>query len=164
MEAKREGSGFTGGPDATSDLRIVTKELPPAKLGEEYSACVVAAGGKPCVGQTRPGKTSATGHTRYWEFPFKTLHDAAAVDKVDFKQSDDAIPAIKTYLGAATSTPLNQMTTWLGRGKKDDDPFGAGYSSDAKKELQALRDAVFLRWQMFSSIMGVEVCDAVRGG
>lgn len=144
LEAKRSGKGFTGGPEKTGDLRIVTSKLPAARLGEEYSACVLAAGGKPWVGQTRPGKTSATGDTRYWEFPFKTLHDAAARDMVDFKQTDDAIPAIKTYLGHATSTPLNQMTTWLGRGKKDDDPFAAGYSSDAKKELQALRDAGFI--------------------
>lgn len=144
LEAKREGSGFAGGPDATGDLRIITGKLPPAKLGEEYSARVVAAGGEPWVGQTRPGKTSATGNTRYWEFPFKTLQKAAARDQVDFKKTDDAIPAIKTYLKNATSTPLNQTTTWLGRGKKDNDPFGTGFSSDAKIELQALRDAGFI--------------------
>ena len=110
-------------------------------VGEEYSACVTGSGGSPWLGSTRPGKTSKGGKTRYWEFPFKTLESRTATDSVDFKKKDDAIPALKVYLGDADTTPLNQVSVWLGKGRSDEDPFGVGYGQDAKKELQALVEA-----------------------
>ena len=91
-------------------LRITTSALPPARLGADYSACLVAAGGKPWTGTTRPGKTAAGGKGRYWEFPLKTLVAEAAFDCVDFKSRDDSIPAPKTYLNGAQYMPLNQTS------------------------------------------------------
>jgi site-specific DNA-cytosine methylase len=153
LEAGRDQQNqVTGGPDATGDLRILTESLPAARLGEEYSVCVVAAGGEPWTGQTRPGKSSTSGSTRYWEFPFKTLHEAAARDAVDFKSTDDAIPAIKSYLEGATTQNLNQMSVWLGRGKKgEEESLSAGYSADAKKEIQALVEQGIVSKNVLSS-------------
>ncbi len=125
-----------GGLDRSGDLRIVTTTLPPAKLNAEYSACIVGAGGTPWAGTTRPGKTATTGKGRYWEFPLSTLLSAAARDAVDFKNTDNAIPALKNYLNGARYTPLNQTSVWFGSSKN---PIGdVGYSQEAKKELEDL--------------------------
>ena len=132
------------GLDAKGRLRIETATLPAGRLGADYSACVMAAGGTPWRGTTRPGKTAAAGKGRYWEFPLKTLVAAAAEDRVDFKSRDDAIPALKSYLNGATYTMLNQASVWLGASKRsgsESDAFGdVGYSQDAKKELASLSD------------------------
>jgi hypothetical protein len=129
------------GLDTTGALRIETTSLPPARLGSDYSACVVAAGGKPWEGTTRPGKTAAGGKGRYWEFPLKTLVGEAAMDRVDFKSRDDAIPAPKSYLNGALYTHLNQTSVWVG-GSKGAEAGGArgdvGWSQEAKEELEAL--------------------------
>src|SRR5262249_5732233 len=49
----------------SSALEIITKKLPDGRLGGEYSAVVLAEGGQPWTGTTRPGKTSASGKGRY---------------------------------------------------------------------------------------------------
>lgn len=134
VERDKAGT-VSNAPSAGGRLTITTKELPPARLGGEYSACIEARGGTPFIGSTRPGKTSASGEGRYWEFPEKTLLRYASRDAVDFKKKADAIPALKKYLGSAVTVPLNQTTLWLnGKG----DPISPGYSQDAKKELEAL--------------------------
>jgi site-specific DNA-cytosine methylase len=133
--------------DKTGPLRITIGSLPIGRSGADYSACLTAAGGKPWMGTTRPGKTAAGGKGRFWEFPLKTLLAAAAEDSVDFKSRDDAIPAIKTYLRGARYTPLNQVSVWLGASKNGGSEHvpaalgDVGYSQDAKKELEALLKA-----------------------
>ena len=131
-----------GALNKSGPLRILSSRLPVGRIGADYSACIVAAGGEPWVGTTRPGKTAAGGKGRYWEFPLKTLVAAAAADSVDFKKRDDAIPAIKTYLDGARYNTLNQTSVWLGSAKGGDGDNAAlgdvGYSQDAKKELEAL--------------------------
>jgi hypothetical protein len=123
-------------------LKITTSKLPVAKRGAQYSAAVFAQGGKPWLGTTRPGKTSKAGKARYWEFPIHTLLARAAIDAVDFKQKDDAIPALKSYRGDSLTTYRNQTTVWLGRTKATSDVGGGGtdisavgYSQDATQEL-----------------------------
>ena len=137
-------SPFTKETDlkAGEALKITTSKLPFAKRGAQYSAAVYAQGGKPWLGTTRPGKTSKAGKARYWEFPIQTLLARAAVDAVDFKQKDDAIPALKSYRGDSLTTYRNQTTVWLGRTKAASDSSGGaadisavGYSQDATQEL-----------------------------
>jgi site-specific DNA-cytosine methylase len=134
-------SGRTPKSASSGALRILTKDLPAARQRAEYSACIIATGGSPWTGTTRPGKTTAGGKGRYWEFPITTLLERTARDAVDFKKSDQAIPALKTYLGPAQTVPLNQMTTWFGRAVGDADPLDAGYAQDAKNELESLFEA-----------------------
>jgi DNA-cytosine methyltransferase len=137
----------TSGLDVSGPLRITTESLPVGRVGSDYSACVVAAGGSPWIGTTRPGKTSSGGKGRYWEYPLKTLLAASAADAVDFKSRDDAIPALKTYLQGARFTPLNQVSVWLGASKSSGEGGApaslsdVGYSQDAKKELEILSKA-----------------------
>jgi site-specific DNA-cytosine methylase len=141
-----EKGNFLGGPDKKGPLRIRSTTLPVARLGATYSACVLASGGEPWLGTTRPGKTSSGGKGRYWEFPASTLLARAAEDAVDFKAKDDAIPALKVY---ATSEDgrLNQTSVWFGRTRKSEsssdgsDALSVDYSQDAKKELEALLSA-----------------------
>jgi len=136
LVVERDDAGkVLNAPSAGGVLKIVTRELPSARLGTEYSACIEARGGSPFVGTTRPGKTSATGEGRYWEFPEQTLLRSASRDEVDFKKKPDAIPAPKKYLGSAVTVPLNQTTLWL---NVKGDLIAPGYSQDAKKELEAL--------------------------
>ncbi len=132
-----KNGNVTNAPQTDGPLRIDTDRLPPACVGSNYFACLNAIGGRPWRGVTRPGKTSASGKARFWEFPESTLIRLTSEDAVDFKSKWDAIPAPKTYSSRAFQ-PLNQMSTWFGRGKDGDDPFGVGYSQDAKKELEDL--------------------------
>lgn len=132
-----------GPPEEGGSLRVSTRALPKARRGAAYSACIVAAGGSPWVGTTRPGKTSAGGKGRYWEFPASTLLARTAEDAVDFKSKDDAIPALKVYADGEDQK-LNQTTVWFGRVRKGaadeaGDPTEVDYSQDAKKELEALQ-------------------------
>jgi len=136
--SKASGSGA---PATSGPLQVLTDRLPDGRVGGEYSAVVLAKGGQPWVGTTRPGKTSASGKGRYWEFPEGTLLRSAAQDDVDFKNKDDAIPALKIHEPPGASGAMNQASTWLGRGKGDDDSLGVGYSHDAKQELEELRKA-----------------------
>ena len=129
------------GPDGAGDLRIETKSLPVACLGEEYSAVLVAGGGVPWTGTTKPGKTSKPGSRpkRFWEHSPETLLEAAARDSVDFKNKVDAIPAVKRYLDGANSAPRNVETVWLGGDKRHAQAQLVGYSQDAKAELADLQ-------------------------
>lgn len=140
----------SNGPTPGGDLAITSATLPEGRVGAPYYACLQATGGEPWVGSTRPGKNSISGTGRYWDYPAKTLVAAATEDRLDFKASDDAIPAIKNYLHGATESALNQVTTWLGgagvdtagaRLVKEKDPLKIGYGQDAKKELEALMAA-----------------------
>jgi hypothetical protein len=131
-----QNGAILNAPAGDGDLRITTNQLPPAKVGAEYFACLEASGGTPWRGTTRPGKTSTSGKSRYWEFPAKTLRADVARDAVDFKGKADAIPAPKKYLGGEEAEALNQMTTWL---VFKNDAYSPGYSQDAKKELEDLR-------------------------
>jgi site-specific DNA-cytosine methylase len=131
-----------GAPEEGGPLRVMTETLPKGRCGAVYSTCIVAAGGSPWVGTTRPGKTSASGKGRYWEFPASTLLARTAEDSVDFKSKDDAIPALKVYADGEDQR-LNQTTMWFGRVRKGatdevGDPTEVDYSQDAKKELEAL--------------------------
>jgi hypothetical protein len=121
-------------------LRIDTVALPKARLGEEYSAVVVASGGAPWLETTKPGKTSPSGSApkRFWEYSPETLTAASAVDAVDFKKKIGAIPAVKRYLDGAVSVPRNLETTWLGGDKRRAQAQLVGYSQDAKAELSDL--------------------------
>ena len=135
-----------GAPKAGSSLRISTELLPKARCWSEYSVCILADGGSPWIGTTRPGKTSTSGKGRYWEFPASTLLARAAEDSVDFKTREDAIPALKSY-SDGSDRRLNQTTLWFGRARlvreNDDatDPTSVDYSQDAKKELAALESS-----------------------
>jgi site-specific DNA-cytosine methylase len=137
--------------DKSGDLRISTKALPVGRVGSDYSACVLAEGGSPWIGTTRPGKTASGGKGRYWDFPISTLLAAAAADAVDFKSKVDAIPVLKTYLQGARYTTLNQVSVWLGssKGVSSADASAAlsdvGYSQDAKKEIEALTAASIVK-------------------
>ena len=139
--ADRDSNGeISSGPNSDGKLRITTKSLIDARVGAQYSVCIVAAGGSPWIGTTRPGKTSTSGKSRYWEFPATTLLTRAAEDSVDFKSKDDAIPALKTYEKGGDRS-LNQTTMWFARGKMGDENSQAifvDYAQDAKKELEAL--------------------------
>jgi site-specific DNA-cytosine methylase len=136
-ERAGDGPPAEGGP-----LHVLTETMPRGRRGSVYSACIAAAGGSPWLGTTRPGKTSASGKGRYWEFPASTLIARTAEDSVDFKSKDDAIPALKVYADGEDQR-LNQTTIWFGRlrkGAADEvgDLTEVDYSQDAKKELEAL--------------------------
>lgn len=142
IAGRNEQGHITGGPSSNGELRVTSKHLPVGKVGAVYSVCVEAAGGAPWTGTTRPGKTSAGGKGRYWEFPQTTLLARAAEDAVDFKAKADAIPALKTYADG-DDRRLNQTTMWFGRARKGgdegEDPTEVDYSQDAKKEQAALQ-------------------------
>jgi site-specific DNA-cytosine methylase len=127
-------------PKASKTLRFLSKDLPVGVVGKAYYACIEADGGVPYLGTTRPGKSSGSGKSRYWDLSYETLEKAAAEDAVDFKAKDDSIPAAKVYLDGATFTFINQISTWRGDGKAGakKDPTRVGWGQDAKKELEEL--------------------------
>jgi excisionase family DNA binding protein len=152
----------TNEPKSGGRLRIANHRLPDGRLGSPYYACLQAIGGTPWIGQTRPGKTSSADKGRYWEYPAKTLLEAAAEDNVDFKKKVGSIPVRKNRPKPGTNEAMrNQVTTWLGgawsdsagaRTPKDDRERSAhkdmliGYSEDAKVEIDRLRgDGVVAR-------------------
>jgi site-specific DNA-cytosine methylase len=129
-------------PKQSARVRIVTESLPTATIGRPYYACLEADGGAPLLGTTRPGKNSVSGKSRYWDLSYETLELAAAEDAIDFKATDQSIPAVKVYLDGASFTYLNQISTWRGdgsgkRGNKND-PLRVGWGQDAKQELEGL--------------------------
>lgn len=130
-------------PSAGGPLEIISTELPVGVVGKPYYACLQATGGTPYIGTTRPGKSSETGKSRYWDVSYSTLELEAAQDNVDFKSKDDSIPAVKVHLDGASYTYVNQISTWRGDGKGKTtggkpDPARVGWGQDAKKELEEL--------------------------
>ena len=120
-------------------LRIETESLPNAITGQSYSAAVVAAGGKPFLGNPiRPGSG------RYWDFAKATLVAAYQNDNVYFgSREPTSIPTPKKYEPPAGVLEIeNQQSIWLGRtreaGSKATEAF-AGFTEDATKHLKALK-------------------------
>lgn len=141
-EGRPTNDNVVNAPVAGGPLRLETPSLPVGLVGHDYFACIEASGGSPWVGTTRPGKTSSEGNSRYWDVSYLTLEAAVAADSVDFKASDNSIPAVKVHLGRSSFTYLNQITTWRGdgKGKKGTakDPMRVGWGEDAKDELETL--------------------------
>jgi site-specific DNA-cytosine methylase len=187
----RDSSGrVTNEPKGGGDIQLVTKSLPVARLGSEYSALLVAKGGKPFTGRVRPGADTSTPiditvqspetvrqiarkykvnpkdvflanggeldvdgilpvgttlrlvkYSRYWEYTSETLAKSCATYDLQFgAKKRSSIPAIKRHLQAYE--PLNQMSVWTTEsGGKRDDAKRIGWTEDAKKELQAMRDS-----------------------
>lgn len=120
----------------SGELRVVTDALPAGRVGEPYSAVILADGGSPFTSE--PKRPTPP---RWWEISIDTLKSAYAVDAVDFGRSGDAIPKIKQYLDADAVVVTNQTTWWPGRrgaGKKTE-PF-AGYTQDATRHLKSLHE------------------------
>ncbi|WP_373371317.1 putative Ig domain-containing protein [Microvirga sesbaniae] len=123
--------------DTKGELRISTETLPPARLGAEYSAILLADGGTPYTGDPiRP--TSG----RYWEFAKATLIDAYQRDSVYLgSRQPTAIPHPKQYAPAEGVLEIeNQQTVWPGRvGDGSKRTTLAGYTEDATKHLKAMK-------------------------
>ena len=123
----------TSGP-----LRIETAELPPAILGQNYSAACIGAGGDPFrASPKRPGSG------RYWEFAKNTLLEAYQCDAVYLGRDEPtAIPHPKSYAPPEGELVVeNQQTWWPGRtqnGRKTS--AFAGYTEDATKHLKAMKE------------------------
>ena len=119
-------------------LRIETRELPPGKIGVEYSAGLTAAGGVPFK-----AKPKRPGSGRYWEFARNTLLEAYQTDSVYLgAHGPTAIPHPKQYAPPEGELVIeNQQTWWPGRDGAGPSSTGfAGYTEDATKHLKALKE------------------------
>jgi hypothetical protein len=120
---------------AVGPLAIESTKLPTAIVGEEYSAILLASGGKPYLAAPkRPGSG------RYWEFSIDTLLAAYQNDSVHLGRKGEAIPHPKAYLPKeGESVVLNQVTWWRARdGEGKSSVAFAGYTEDATKHLKKL--------------------------
>jgi hypothetical protein len=119
----------------TGKLRVTSRELPKAVLGQEYRAVLLANGGEPYAG---PPKRPGSG--RYWEFADYTLLAAYQKDAVHLGRNGEAIPHPKSYLPKdGERVVVNQVTWWRGRETEGKDTVAfAGYTEDATKHLKKL--------------------------
>lgn len=115
-------------------LRVESNELPDAVANKEYSALLLAAGGKPFRAPPR-----RPGSGRFWEFADDTLRMAYAEDMVDLGSDGNVIPRIKTYAHRLGEQVVQNQQTWWPAKTRDGLPF-AGYTQDATKHLKKLRE------------------------
>jgi hypothetical protein len=120
-------------------LQIGTTTLPSGIVGDNYSAVILAQGGKPYRGPPiRPGSG------RYWDFAKATLIAAYQHDSVYLgSRHPTSIPTPKKYEPSEGILEIeNQQSVWLGRvrenGSKAPEAF-AGFTEDATKHLKALK-------------------------
>ena len=117
---------------ASGKLRVTTDSLPTGRLGAEYSAIVVADGGRPY--HSEPKRPTPP---RWWEISKSTLAQHYARDNVHFGAKGDSIPKEKKHDPDAV-TIVNQTTWWPGRDSKETKTPFAGYTQDATRALQSL--------------------------
>jgi hypothetical protein len=113
-------------PKATkANPRIVTDELPSARVGMNYAGVLEASGGSPFVGAPRPG--------RGWAFGQATLEAAILEDRCSFGKKGTAIPETKKYLNKLQGgMKLINLTSWW-----DD----VAFTQDSTKHQNALHQA-----------------------
>jgi hypothetical protein len=119
-------------------LRIEAAKLPPAILGQEYSAACIGAGGTPFHA---PPKRPGSG--RYWEFARNTLLDAYQKDSVYLGRDEPtAIPHPKAYAPPEGDLVVeNQQTWWPARIQNGTKTSAfTGFTEDATKHLKALKE------------------------
>jgi hypothetical protein len=130
-----------------SKLKISTKSLPEGIIGENYSAVVLARGGKPFLGQAiRPGSG------RYWDFAWTTLLQAYRDDAVYLgSREPTSIPTPKKYAPPAGTLEVdNQQSIWLGRAPDSQKKVEAlaGFTQDATKHLKAMKQLKLLELEL----------------
>lgn len=135
--ADQRWSGVTAGDRA---LKITTKTLPRAVVGQKkYAVVIEAAGGQPFTGPKLRPKAP-----RNYEFTWPRLLDEMLSDKVDFGAKGDAVPRLRVHGNPETDIEwVNQQTWWPGSVVKKSDwstgeDEGVGFTADATKHLQRL--------------------------
>lgn len=135
-EASMQWTGATSSP---SPPKILTKALPVAVVGKEYSAVLQASGGSPFAGKkVRPTPP------RYYEFTWPRLVEEILKDRVDFGAGGDAVPRLKRFIKEEGDVEyINQQTWWPGSVVKGSDwstgeDEGVGFTKDATQHLDGL--------------------------
>jgi hypothetical protein len=122
-------------------LKFATESLPDAVIGAEYSTVLMARGGTPYRGTSRPG----TG--RYWEFSWSTLLEYILKDRADFGTDGTALPRPRRYSQEEGDVEYaQQQSLWWGSVIKASDHSsgedeGVGFTRDATQHLKRLLDA-----------------------